>query len=195
MLDLSEVAKRMRRANRTEGLSGGMVAWAAALALVLPSAGMAGEVQRFGDWQVVAGTDAAGRPSGSVAETQAIKDSRPDGEQRARLVVGADHRGVELQIDAGAPSPVRVAYRAVEIRLGSSPAGAVTGLLHTGGKRLVLYGQIEPSASKRVIERFVEGLKRSDTLQLRITDPEDLRQRVLTFSLKGSSAALEAIGY
>jgi hypothetical protein len=181
--------------NRTTGLSARVIGWAAALALALPTAGVAGEAQRFGDWEVLAGTDADGQSSGALAATRAIKDSRPDGEQTPRLVVSADHRGVELQIDVGPPSPVRVPYRAVEIRLGSSPTEAVTGLLGSDGQRLVLYGQIEPAASRRVVERFIEGLKRSNTLQLRITDPADQRQRILTFSLKGSSAALEAIGY
>lgn len=185
----------MRSPNRTSGLLVRVAGWASVLAVAVPVAGMASEPQRFSDWEVLAGTDAAGKPLEAVAETQAIKDSRPEGEGPARLMVSADYRGVELKVDVAPPSPARVAYRAVEIRLGSAPSEAVTGLLSADGKRLILYGQIEPAASKRVIERFVEGLKRSNTLQLRVTDPQDLRQRVVTFSLKGSSAALEAIGY
>lgn len=185
----------MRDLNSRVGLLVQAAGWASVLALALPVAVTAGEPRRFGDWEVSADTDATGGPSDAVAETQATKDSRPQGEGAPRLMVSADHRGVELKIDVGPPSPVRVAYRAVEIRLGSAPAEAVTGLLSPDGKRLILYGQIQPAVSKQVIERFVEGLKRSNTLQLRITDPQDLRQRVITFSLKGSSAALGAIGY
>ena len=79
--------------------------------------------------------------------------------------------------------------------MGSSPAEAVTGLLSPDGKRLLLLGELVAPEAREAIQRFIDGLKRSNTLQLRVTEPEDLRQRVITFSLKGSTAALEAIGY
>jgi hypothetical protein len=110
-------------------------------------------------------------------------------------VVKAEYRGIELAVAESPPPATVVPYRAVEVRVGASPGEGITGLLSPDGQRLLLFGELVAPEAREAIQRFIDGLKRSNTLQLRVTDPEDLRQRVLSFSLKGSTAALEAIGY